>query len=406
MEQAQDYSFNKSHAACYALIAYHTAYLKANYPAEYMAALISLGDEHQGPRALLRRRLRARWASRCSRPTSTSRQQASRSVGGKIRFGLNAVKNVGENAVRAIIAAREEAAGRSPRSSTSASGSILASPTSARSRSLVKAGALDSTKATRRGMLDVLEQALASGNRKHSDRMTGQESIFDLAEDEPVARPTMHPAIPSHEFERKELLALEKESLGLYVSEHPLQGYQASLRRQTDCPLSDLERRRDGEIVAVAGMIGAVRQLTTRKGDSMAFVRLDDLSGSSEVVVFSTLYATVKPILEPDRIVLVKGRVDHKEGESKLIGLEFTELELHAGPDLVTLKVDARHAHAGTIRELAQVVLDYPGESPVLVVISTGAGARTFRLGAGYRVRPEADFFAEVKALLGEAAVA
>ncbi|MEZ5101520.1 MAG: DNA polymerase III subunit alpha [Thermoleophilia bacterium] len=405
MEQAQDYSFNKSHAACYALIAYQTAYLKANHPAEYMAALISsvMNTKDRVPF----------YVAACEEmgievlPPDVNESMAGFAVvGGKIRFGLNAVKNVGENAVRAIIAAREEGG----RFTSIFDFCERVDPQVANKRaleSLVKAGAFDSTEAPRRGMLEVLEQALAGGNRKHADRLAGQESIFDLDPVvETVQRPVMHPAIPAVEWEKKELLGYEKESLGLYVSEHPLQGFQASLRRQTDCPLNELERRRDGEIVAVGGMIGAVRQLTTRKGDAMAFVRLDDLSGSTEIVVFSSLYATVKPLLEADRIVLVKGRVDHKEGESKLIGLEIAELELTAGPDLVTLRVDARLAHAGIIHDLAQVVRDYPGDSPVHVVIDTVTGARCFRLGAGYRVRPEADFFAEVKALLGETAVA
>ncbi|MFQ5427261.1 MAG: DNA polymerase III subunit alpha, partial [Gaiellales bacterium] len=404
MEQAQDYSFNKSHAACYALIAYQTAYLKANYPAEYMAALISsvMNTNDRVPF----------YVSACEGmgidvlPPEVNESAAGFAVvGGKIRFGLNAVKNVGGGAVAAIIDAR----GRGGPFTSIWDFCERVDPPVAHKRaleSLVKAGALDSTGATRRGMLDVTEAALALGTRHHADRQTGQSSIFDLGEDQP-APPTalQHPPIGSEEYERKELLALEKESLGLYVSEHPLAGLAPALRRRTDCPLTELGRRRDGEVVTVAGMVGSVRTLTTRRGDPMAFVRLDDLSGSAEVVMFNSVYGDARELVEEDGLLLVKGRIDHKDGETKLVALEVSGLELDAGPQTVRIRVDATSAHAGLIGELAKVVLDYPGDSPVVVDLVTRAGPRQFVFGRCYSVAPDADFYAEVRSLLGEAAV-
>ena len=152
-------------------------------------------------------------------------------------------------------------------------------------------------------------------------------------------------------------------------------------------------------------MVGAIRTLTTRKGDPMAFVRLDDLSGSVETVLFNSVYSGARALVEDDGILLIKGRVDHKDGEVKLIALEVSELEISDRPDVVRLRVDASLAKADLIKELAHVVGDFPGESPVVLDLSTRRGARTFELGPGYRVKPEADFFAEVKRLLGEAAV-
>ena len=318
MEQAQDYSFNKSHAACYGLIAYRTAYLKANWPAEYMAALISsvMNTKDRVPF----------YVAACDEmgievepPDVNVSAEDFRVVEGKIRFGLNAVKNVGESAVRSILAAREEG-GPFP--------SIWdfcerVDPQQVNKRaleSLVKSGALDSTGATRRGMLDVLEDALASGGRLIADRLAGQSSIFDLGEEaEQGDRRAHHRPIPAEEFEKRELLALEKESLGLYVSEHPLDSVRDQLRRKTDCRLADVERRRDGEVVTVGGIVSAIKQLTTKKGDPMVFLRLDDLSGSLETVVFNSVYAAARELLEADRVLVVKGRVDHKEGETKLI---------------------------------------------------------------------------------------
>jgi DNA polymerase-3 subunit alpha len=404
VEQAQDYSFNKSHAACYALIAYRTAYLKANYPAQYMAALISsvMNTKDRVPF----------YVAACEEmgidvlpPDANVSAADFAVVEGKIRFGLNAVKNVGEGAVAAIIAARERA------------GPFLSiwdfcervDPQVVNKRaleSLVKCGALDSTGASRKGMLSVLEQALAWGAREHADRLVGQGSIFDLGLDSvETERPARHPAIPVEEYEKAELLALEKESLGLWVSEHPLHGLRDALRRKTELPLVELQGRRDGDIVTVGGIVGAIRSVTTRKGDPMAFVRLDDLSGSTEVIVFNSAYAAARDLLEADRVLLVKGRVDHKEGETKIVALEVTAFEAAAERREVRLRVDARRASSTVIRELADVVRGFPGESSVVVALETSAGSRVLAFGPDFKVRPEPDFFAEVKALLGEAAV-
>jgi DNA polymerase-3 subunit alpha len=330
-------------------------------------------------------------------------------VEGKIRFGLNAVKNVGENAVEAILRAREDGPFVSLWEFCERVDPAMVNKRAL--ESLVKSGALDSTGASRKGMLDVLESALAWGTRQHADRLLGQGSIFDLSSDpglatEPEVGNHHHPSIASDEFEKTELLGYEKEALGLFVSEHPLHGIRDQLRRKVDIALTELPGRRDGDVVTIGGIVGGVRSLTTRKGEPMAFVRIDDLSGSVEVIVFNSAYAAARDLLEADRILLVKGRVDHKDGETKLIALEVTPFEAVPERREVRLRVDARRAHAGVIRELAEVVRGFPGESPVVVALDTSHGPRMLAFGPEYKVRPEPDFFAEVKALLGEAAVA
>jgi DNA polymerase-3 subunit alpha len=406
VEASQDYSFNKSHAACYALIAYRTAYLKAHHPREYMAALISsvMNTKDRVPF----------YVNACHElgievlpPDVNSSECDFAVVEGKIRFGLNAVKNVGDSAARAIVEARKQGG---------PFGSIWdfterIDPQVANKRaleSLIKSGALDSTGATRRGMLEVLESALAWGAREQGDRLLGQGSIFDLGEDaiEGDRRPH-HPTISPSEFDKRELLAMEKESLGLYVSEHPLQGVRAALQRKVDCGLAEVERRRDGETVTVGGIVGAVKQLTTRKGEPMVFLRLDDLTGSTEVVVFNSVYAEARELCEVDRILVVTGRVDHKqEGETKLLAREVKPFEATPERREVRLRIDARRAPAGLVRELADVVREYRGEAPVVLALETSEGPRTLQLGPDYRVQPVPDFFAEIKALLGEAALA
>jgi DNA polymerase III subunit alpha len=404
MESSQDYSFGKSHAACYALIAYRTAWLRAHHPREYMAALISsvMNTKDRVPI----------YVSACHEmgievepPDVNASEHDFAVVEGKIRFGLNAVKNVGDSAARAIVAARE------------ADGPFTSiwdftervDPQVANKRALealVRCGGLDSTGAPRKGMLEALDSAVAWGGRHQADRLAGQSSIFDLGDTE-ESRPQQHPPIPAGEFERNELLRMEKETLGVYVSEHPLQGIREQLRRKTDCGLVEVERRRDGEVVTVAGLVGAIKQLTTKKGEPMVFMRLDDLTGSAEVVVFNSVYGAARDLLETDAVLVVKGRVDHKqEGETKLIAIEVNAFEATPERREVVLRVDATRARAGLIRELAGLVREFPGETPVVVALAMSEGEKTLAFGPNYRVKPEPDFFAEVKALLGEAAIA
>jgi len=403
MEQAQDYSFNKSHAACYALIAYRTAYLRAHRPAEYMAALISsvMSTKDRVPF----------YVAACDEmgievepPDVNVSAEDFRVVEGKIRFGLNAVKNVGESAVRSILAAREEGG----HFTTIWDFCERVDPQVVNKRaleSLVKCGAFDSTGASRKGMWEVLERALGRGAQEHADRLSGQSSIFELG-DEPAANgPKHHDPIPSEEWEKAEKLAFEKEALGLYVSEHPLSGIREALRRKTDAQMVELERRRDGDVVTVGGIVGALRQTTTKKGEPMVFMRLDDVSGSVETIVFNSVYGAARDLLEADRILVVKGRIDHKEGETKLIAMEVAPFEATPERSEVRLKLDARKAPAGTIQELAALLREYPGEAPVVAAIETSGGPLTLAFGPDYRVRPEPDLFAEVKSLLGEAAI-
>jgi DNA polymerase-3 subunit alpha len=275
--------------------------------------------------------------------------------------------------------------------------------------SLVKCGALDSTGASRMGMLAVLEQALAHGQKLAADRLMGQASIFDLGGETPEAEAQTrhHPEIATAEFEKQELLRLEKETLGLYVSEHPLSGVREQLRRKTDATLAELERRRDGEIVTVGGIVSDVKHTTTKRGEPMVFLALDDPTGSIEAVVFNSTYAQARELCTADRILVVKGRVDHKQaGETKLIAMELTPFEAVAERREVRFTLDAREARAGLIEELARLVREYPGESPVFLALETSQGPKTLALGSEYRVRPDSDFLAEARALLGDAAVA
>jgi DNA polymerase III subunit alpha len=319
VEESQDYSFNKSHAACYALISYQTAWLKAHHPREYMAALISsvMNTKDRVPF----------YVNACHEigvevlpPDVNASKIDFAVVEGKIRFGLNAVKNVGEPAARAIVAERDS--GGPFTSIWDFVERVDVQAVNKRAlESLVKCGALDGLGASRMGMLAVVEQAVQWGGARQADKLAGQSSIFDL-DDSPVdERPRHHPTIPPGEFDKNELLKLEKEVLGLYVSDHPLSAIRDQLRRKIDTPMTELGARRDGDVVTVGGIVSALRQMTTKKGDPMVFLTLDDVVGSVETVVFNSVYAASREHLMTDQVLVVKGRVDHKEGETKLIAL-------------------------------------------------------------------------------------
>src|SRR5690242_1055804 len=400
VEKAADYSFPKAHAACYALIAYQTAWLRQNHPCEYMAALISsvMSTKDRVPF----------YVNACNElgievlpPDVNESMTDFAVVEGKIRFGLNAVKGVGEGACRSIIAARdadgpfESIWDFAERVDPSVSNKRVL-------EALVKCGALPGS---RKGNLEVLEQAVAWGQKQQADRLAGQGSIFDLAPVE-EERPRHHPPTPTEEYERNELLRLEKEVLGLYVSEHPLSGIRDQLRRKTDATIGELDRRRDGEVVTVGGIVAALRHMTTKRGDAMVFLRQEDVTGGVKTVVFNSTYDRARELCTTDRILIVKSRIDRKEGETKLIAMEIAAFEAVAEKREVWLKIDATKARAGTIRELPQLIKDFPGEAPVYADLITSHGNMVYACGPLYKVKPAPDFYAEVKMLLGESAVA
>ena len=190
-----------------------------------------------------------------------------------------------------------------------------------------------------------------------------------------------------------------------YVSEHPLSSLRTELRAKTDATIAELERRRDGEPVVIGGIVSEVKHMTTKRGEPMVFLRLDDITGGIDCLVFAATYASTQELCTIDRILIVKGRVDHKEGETKLVAQEVSAFESVKIKREVRLRLDATRVRAGIIRELAALFRDFPGDSPVLVDCVTSHGSQMLMLGPQYRVAPDPDFYAEVRALLGESAL-
>jgi DNA polymerase-3 subunit alpha len=446
-EKSADYSFNKSHAACYGLIAYRTAWLKANYPAEYMAALISsvMSTKDKVPF----------FVARCEEmgieilpPDVNLPDHEFTVVQGNIRFGLDAVKGVGYQAVEAIKHARQD--GGEFTSLWDFCERVDNRAVNKKAiEALIKCGAFGSTGATRKGMLAVLEQAQGAGQKAQQDALIGQGSIFDLEESplvtsngrsgEQGASPSSatpdgfggaalarggwaldHPPIPAEEFDQAELLAVEKEAIGLFVSAHPLKPLREVLRARVDCPLSALADRRDKDLVTVGGIITEAKRIRTRNGDPMMFATLDDLAGAVEMIVFGKAIAEHEAALAVDQVVLVRGRVDHKEaGNTSLVVQsvesfspsqdEIERARSHADAAVKTatalahpvrLRVAAAYLPTSAIDDCKQLIEDNPGSAEVVIEMDTSAGPRRLRLGEAYRVQHTPTLRAELEHVL------
>jgi DNA polymerase-3 subunit alpha len=420
-EAAADYSFNKSHAACYGLISYRTAYLKANYPAEYMAAVISsvMSTKDKVPF----------FVNRCEEmgievlPPDVNSSDHSFVVSEKaIRFGLDAVKNVGHAAVEAILRAREDAPIASIWDFCERVDSRAVNKRAI--ECLVKCGALDSTGATRKGMLEALPAAQSAGQKAQEDAQLGQGSIFDFGEETDAgahATQAHHrPPISAEEFERAELLAMEKETLGTYLSEHPLTEVRGALRARVDCSLADLAKKQDGSWVTVGGIVTDCKKIRTKSGSQMMFATLDDVEGQVELLVFKADEAESAGVIAPDAIVVVRGRLDHKDrGETKLVVQEAERFEpdaaeiaaapavaaAHTGPFQVP--VDAGMLSDSLLEELKSVLEHHKGDTEVHLAVSNGSGETTvLQCGEGFRVRPSGRLQSELDHVLGAAALA
>jgi DNA polymerase-3 subunit alpha len=278
-------------------------------------------------------------------------------------------------------------------------------------------------------MLEVLEAAQAAGQKTQLDAQIGQGSIFDLggfAGDDGSANGSAfapaHPPIPTHEYERPELLAMEKESIGLFITEHPLKRVREALRLKADCTCAQVLDQRDGDWVKVGGMITESKKIRTRNGTPMMFATLDDLDGSIEIVVFEKAMAAVEDLLAADAIVLVRGRVDHKEAGKSCVIVQDAErfdpsdneiekakekvavMAAAAVPTDLRRRVDASRLAPTVIDELRDLFDRYPGDSEFVLEMHTRTGVRYLRFGDDYRIASRnGALTAELDRLLGPA---
>ncbi|MBV8952132.1 MAG: DNA polymerase III subunit alpha, partial [Actinobacteria bacterium] len=401
IEPFADYSFNKSHSVGYGYVAYQTAYLKANYPREYLAALLTSVKTNKDQTAVFLNECR-----QMGIPVLVPDVNESDSDfvvrDGAIRFGLSAVRNVGEGVVAQIVAAREEGDpfvdffDFTDRVDTTALNKRTV-------ESLVKAGAFDSLGHPRQGLLHVFEGIVDRAVARRRERDAGIMSLFgELSDASADVAHVDRILIPDTEFGKSQRLAFEKEMLGLYVSEHPMMSAERALRRYVECTLSDLKELREGEMRTVGGVVTALARKYTKRGDLMATFVIEDLAAAVEVMVFPKTMAQYGHVLDEDAIVCVKGRLDTRDDMPKIIAMEIVrpELVLDGGPP-VRLRIKVSSLSDERAQRLDEILREHPGDSPVFLHLESHDKTTVLRLGDDHLVNARNGLFAELRILLG-----
>jgi len=435
------YGFNKSHSTAYAVVSWQTAWLKAHYPVEFMAALLTsiMGNKDKV----------AQYINECRRmnveilpPDVNESYRDFTVVGSSIRFGLSAVRNVGEGAIEGIISEREH--GGQFKSIYDFCRRVGMGVLNKRTiESLIKGGAFDSCNVSRKQLLLTFEKAVDMGIRSQKDKAAGQFTIFDMGDGDGGANEDVKDPIDElvPEFEKHELLAYEKEMLGLYVSDHPLLGLADALANQTEFSTVELKEQKDGTIGWIGGIITKIKKINTKKGDIMLFIELEDLDGSVEVVVFPGTAEKYKTLIEVDKMVVIKGRLDVKEDEVKALAMEIKEFDTEdkgngngkrkarvngsgngngkgkgsangksngfkaVENSVLVLTVSKAAMTATFISRLKELLTAHPGPVSVYLKVQNGGKPVTLEFSPEFNVFPHGGLIAELKELAGETAV-
>ncbi|MGD9367081.1 MAG: DNA polymerase III subunit alpha [Desulfobacteraceae bacterium] len=405
MEKFGGYGFNKSHSAAYALIAFQTAYLKAHYPVEFIAALLT--SEMHSIDGVVKYINECRTHQIEVLPPDVNAGEIEFTVAdGKIRFGLVAVKNVGEGAVEAIVEERE---------ANGPYGSLfefcervdLRRVNKRVVESLIACGAFDSTGAHRSQMMEILEEALEYGQKVQKERCDPQMGLFDdgMECQLSVTAPTM-PKIP--EWEERERLAREKESLGFYISGHPLTRHESTMVKFSTTNTESISETSDGRIVRIGGMITSSKVIRTKREELMAFIQLEDLHGGVEVIVFPSVYASCQDLLSDDHPVMVQGKVQLDEKGAKI--LADTVIPMEKAEAMWTAKVqfniDAQRSDKAILADLRDLLRRHPGDCRGMICIKMADDVETvLAMAESWRFRPGDALTREVNGLLGYPAV-
>ncbi|MFG1706132.1 DNA polymerase III subunit alpha [Nonomuraea sp. M3C6] len=403
------YAFNKSHTAGYGLVAYWTAYLKANYPAEYMAALLtSVGDDKDKAAVYL---------AECRKmgievlaPDVNDSQFDFVAVGdAQVRFGLGAVRNVGANVVEGIVKARKE------KERYNDFNDFLAKvPLSVCNKrvieSLIKAGAFDSLDHQRKALLMVHEQAVESVIDIKKNEAHGQDSLFGGMDDDGDDT-AFTVAVPDMEWDKKTKLDFEREMLGLYVSDHPLAGSERLLARNRDTTIVDLldSGRDDRGEISVCGMITKVDKRINKAGNLWAIATVEDMDGAVECLFFPKSYELYGPELREDAVVAVRGRVNNRDGAISIFAEDLALIDVSgitsdAGHP-VTLLLREERISQSLVDELRNVLKLHEGQVPLLINLRRSAGKTMVLSLPEFRVNPEPSFAADIKQLFGPEAI-
>ena len=398
-----DYAFNRAHSAGYGLVSYWTAYLKANFPTEYMAALLTSVRDDKDKSALYLNECR-RMGIKVLPPDVNESSSDYTPLDSDIRFGLTAIRNVGENVVASIVANRKA------KGKYSSFGDFLAKVdqnvcNKKTIESLIKGGAFDSLGATRRGLMMIYLEAIDSVSETKRAEAIGQFDLFGSSEiGEPGIGAPTEISIPTGEWDKSLLLSYEREMLGLYVSDHPLLGVEHILRSAVDVPLSQLtdDSVAHDQVITVGGLITQVQRKVSKNGNSWAIVSIEDLEGAVDALFFAGTYAAHAMNLVEDRVVVIRGRLDKREELPR-----FTALEMHmpdvnqapAGPLVIT--IDATRVNAPMVERMKEILRSHPGAREVHLKIQDGAKATIMKIDDDLRVTASPSLSADLKSVLG-----
>ncbi len=401
------YGFNKSHSTAYAVISYQTAYLKAHFPKEFMAANLTsvTGNKDKVPV----------FVNECRKlgipilpPDINESLKEFTPVEEGIRFGLSAVRNLGDNAAERIIELRrEQGPYRSLLDFCTRVGPGVVNKRAL--ESLIKSGAFDFLGYTRNHLLKVYERVADMAAERQRLIEEGQFSLFgDEDVEDPLAQGTVEEELPE-----AVLLAYEKEMLGIYVTDHPLMQVKEELSRNVECDIADLPELADGSTKWIGGLVGKISPRVTKRGDLMANLILEDLTGRVEVTVFPALYAQSREILREDAVVCVKAKVEAGEREEesggtvRVVALEIKEPRLRKPEDCeLCIRLLRFQAERDTLEDLKRVLGRHPGKTPVKLKLEEGDALKVFRLPKELSVDPDSSLYAEVLSLLGDGCIA
>jgi DNA polymerase III subunit alpha len=403
MAEFAGYGFNKSHSCAYALLAYQTAYLKTHYPVEFMAALMT--SETGNTEKVVKYINESRSMGITVLPPDVNSSDLDFTpVGEAIRFGLRAIKNVGENTVKGILEARTELV----RFHSIYQFCDHIDPRLLNRRvleSLIKSGAMDSIGARRSQIFAVIDRAMERAQRLSREKASGQHGLFGGAA--AVPEPAEEPLPDLEEWPEQEMLASEFSTVGFYISGHPLSKYAAKLAELKAVDLAAVEGRRNGEEIAVAGIVIAMRSMRSRKGDRWGILTLQDTTGVLEVLAFPESYGRLEAVFKSNAPLVLKGRVNVEEAGTRLAVMEARKLEDMGPrpPNVMRVRMDMAAMDTAKLDELKELFASKPGSCSVAFdLISSEGAVATFR--ADQRVRADQDLVREVCRLCGENAVA
>jgi len=393
-----DYAFNRAHSAGYGTVSYWTAYLKSNYPTEYMAALLTSVRDDKDKSALYLSECR-RMGIRVLPPDVNESNAEYTPRGTDIRFGLVAIRNVGEGVVASIKRSRET------KGRFTSFGDFLAKVdvqvcNKKTIESLIKAGAFDSFDVSRKGLLAIHLQAIDSILESKRAESIGQFDLFGGESIEEIS--TLDLVIPTGEWEKSQLLSFEREMLGLYVSDHPLLGIEHLLKTATDVSISQLldEGGSHEQMVTIGGLITGIQRKVTRQGASWAIVTIEDLEGSIEALFFSNTYTQYALTLTEDRVVIIRGKADRREDQLRFTALEMTIPDVTQGPaGPLVIKMPIAQCTPPIVDRLREILRTHPGSRDVHLQLDDQGKSTEMKLDA--RVTASPSLSADLKEILG-----